>query len=276
MISVCIGLLFLLLFLAFYGFLTYTRSRHHEMARYKGTMFAHRGYHNKDKGIPENSMAAFRAAVDRGYGIELDLHITRDGKLAVFHDDSLERMCQVQGQVESFTMAELKEFKLLDSGEEIPEFGEVLSYVHGQVPLLIELKIPGRDTRVCKASYEMLKTYTGAYLVQSFNTLGLWWYKKHAPEVLRGQLSSNLTGAGDRNPYLLRLFVKYLLFNILGRPDFLSYKFKDLPNLSVSLCRWLWRIPMAVWTLRTEKDLGLAKKQYDMYIFEKKGEYYER
>ena len=135
----------------------------------------------------------------------------------------------------------------------------MLEYVDGRAPLLVELKIPGRDLRVCEASYDILKTYHGKYLVQSFNTLGLQWYRKYAPAILRGQLSSNLSA----DP-----------LNDIGRPDFISYKLKDLPNCSVLLCRWLWRIPVAVWTLRTEQALQQGKAKYDMYIFEKSGENY--
>lgn len=244
------------------------------MMEYNRTMFAHRGYHNMEKYIPENSMAAFRAAVERGYGIELDVHITKDGKLAVFHDDTLERMCQASGRVESYTFAELQQFHLLNTTEKIPELGEALSYVRGRVPLLIELKITGRDLEICRASYEVLKNYKGRFLIQSFHTLGLYWYRKNAPEVLRGQLSSNLTRTAKKDPYIFRFMVKYLLTNVIGRPDFISYKLKDLPNLSVSLCRKLFGIPVAVWTLRTEQALKQGRAKYNICIFEKTGKNY--
>lgn len=106
-----------------------------------------------------------------------------------------------------------------------------------------------------------LKTYHGKYLVQSFNTLGLQWYRKYAPAILRGQLSSNLTADPLNDPYILRFLVKYLMLNVIGRPDFISYKLKDLPNCSVLLCRWLWRIPVAVWTLRTEQATSAGKSE---------------
>lgn len=249
-------------------------SRIGDVMEYNRTMFAHRGYHNREKYIPENSMAAFRAAVNHGYGIELDIHITKDGRLAVFHDDTLERMCQAPGTVESYTLAELQKFHLLNTPERIPELKDVLSYVNGRVPLLIELKIPGRDLSICPASYEVLKDYRGSYLIQSFNTLGLYWYRKHAPEILRGQLSSDLVKSNKNDPYILRFMVKYLLSNILGRPDFISYKLKDLPNLSVFLCRGLFHIPVAVWTLRSERALKRGRAGYNICIFEKTGKNY--
>lgn len=242
-----------------------------EVMRYNGVLFAHRGFHNKDKYIPENSMAAFRAAVEHGYGIELDIHITKDGRLAVFHDDTMERMCGVSANVEKYTFAELQKYHLLNTTERIPELTEVLSYVDGRVPLLIELKIPEQDLAVCEASYQLLKAYKGRYMVQSFNTMGLYWYRMHAPEVLRGQLSSDLTRGKEETPYILRFLVRYLLSNIIGKPDFISYKLKDLPNISVSLCRRLFGTPVAVWTLRTDQALREGKAHYNMCIFEKKG-----
>lgn len=242
-----------------------------EVMQYNHGVFAHRGYHNKEKLIPENSMAAFRAAVAKGYGIELDVHITKDGKLAVFHDDTLERMCQQPGDVEAYTMAELRQFHLLNTTERIPELGEVLSYVDGRVPLLIELKIPGRNLAVCKVSYQMLKDYRGRFMVQSFNTMGLYWYRKHAPGILRGQLSCNLTKSEEKESYLLRFLIRFLLLNMLGRPDFISYKLKDLPNFSVFVCRKLFGVPTAVWTLRTEEAFRQGKEKHNMCIFEKTG-----
>lgn len=240
-----------------------------DVMQYNHAMFAHRGYHNKERLIPENSMAAFQAAVAKGYGIELDIHITKDGRLAVFHDDTLERMCREPGCVEGYTMEELRKFHLLNTAERIPELEEVLSYVDGRVPLLIELKIPGRDLAVCEASYRMLKEYKGRFMVQSFNTMGLYWYRKHAPEILRGQLSCNLTKSDEKEPYLLRLFIRFLLLNMLGRPDFISYKLKDLPSFSVSVCRRMFGTPVAVWTLRTGEALRKGQAEYNMCIFEK-------
>lgn len=269
---------FVLLFAVVVGLYLYAiwprTTRISDVMQYNHAMFAHRGYHNKEKLIPENSMAAFQAAVAKGYGIELDIHITKDGKLAVFHDDTLERMCQESGNVESYTLEELRRFHLLNTTEKIPELTEVLAYVEGRVPLLIELKIPGRNLAVCKASYEALKDYTGKFMVQSFNTMGLYWYRKNAPEILRGQLSSNLTISEEKEPYLLRFLIKYLFLNMLGRPDFISYKLKDLPNMNVSLCRELFGTPVAVWTLRTESALEQGQSKYNMCIFEKSGSAY--
>ena len=110
-------------------------------------------------------------------------------------------------------------------------FSEVLSLVDGQVPLLIELKIPKSSLSICEKTWEALKNYNGPYMVQSFNTLGIWWFRRHAPHVLRGQLSSNLTADNLPEPWILTFIVKHLLGNVLGRPDFISYKLADLRDL---------------------------------------------
>lgn len=184
----------LLLIPALYFFAVWPRtSRKEQMQRYEHTLFAHRGYHCASQGIPENSMSAFRAAISQGYGIELDVHLTLDGKLAVFHDDDLLRVCGSKDSIENLTYKELERYRLFDTKEHIPLFTDVLSLVNGQVPLLIEMKIPSSATDICSVLCETLKSYHGPYLVQSFNTMGLRWFRLHAPEVLRGQLSDNLT-----------------------------------------------------------------------------------
>jgi glycerophosphoryl diester phosphodiesterase len=238
------------------------------MYAYHGLMFAHRGYHNADHGIPENSMPAFQKAIAKGYGIELDLHLTADGELVVFHDDTLTRMCGRDDVIESMTSKELTRCRLLNTRETIPLFRDVLALVDGQVPLLIELKIPSHSMDICEETYLQLQSYTGSYMIQSFNTMGLKWFRTHAPHVLRGQLSSNLTRSHKENSWLLRFVVKHLLCNAIGRPDFISYKLHDLPSPGVWILKNIFRAPIAVWTLRTPKALRTGKAKYDIQIFE--------
>lgn len=243
-------------------------SRQKEMAAYRGTMFAHRGYHCAEKGIPENSIPAFKAALEKNYGIELDIHITKDRQLVVFHDDTLTRMCKLEKRPEEMTLQELKNCTLSDTREHIPAFEEVLSLVNGRVPLLIELKIPDRSTALCERTYRVLKTYRGPYLVQSFNTLGLRWFYENAPHILRGQLSSNLTKSDKTPHWVFRFLTKHLMLNFWGRPDFISYKLADLPTFNTTILRRFFDTPFAVWTLRTSKQLEEGIRHYDMQIFE--------
>ncbi len=267
--------LMILCILFFYLFALLPRlSKRGQMAQYRHTMFAHRGYHNIEKGIPENSMKAFRAALEHNYGIELDVHLTKDRYPVVFHDDTLDRMCGHPGTIERMTLSELQSCRLLGTDEPIPLLRDVLSLVDGQVPLLVELKIPTHSLSICRKTYELLKEYHGDYLVQSFHTMGIHWFRLHAPDVLRGQLSSGLTKKKSKEPWLLKFSVEHLLLNLLGRPDFISYKLDDLPTWEVSLLRRFFHVPLAVWTLRTREALKEGVLHYDMQIFEKHGENY--
>ena len=269
-------LIFIVCLCLFVLFLLFPRTgkRQELLKLYRGTCFAHRGYHSIENGIPENSMPAFRQALSHGYGIELDVHLTKDGRLVVFHDDTLNRVCKKSGTIENLTVPELKTCRLQDTEEQIPLFEDVLSLVNGQVPLLIELKIPGRSTAICQHVHKALSCYHGNYMIQSVNTMGLFWYRRHAPEVLRGQLSSRLTKDPLKELWFLRFLAENLLLNFLGRPDFISYKLKSLPKFTVSFLRKFFGTPTAVWTLRTPEALLEGKRCYDMQIFEKHGENY--
>lgn len=243
-------------------------SHRKEMRPFLGTKWAHRGYHDMKQLIPENSIPAFKRAVANRYGIELDVHLTKDKKVVVFHDDTLRRMCGNDNTVESMTYEHLQEFYLCGTSEKIPLFCEVLRCVNGRVPLLIEIKLPFRDTELCRHVYEELEHYCGPWLIQSFNTLAVRWFKQYAPDVLRGQLASRLTKS-DRTPhYFFRFCAQHLLTNCLCRPDFVSYKFQDRDNLGLFLNRRLFGSPTAAWTLRKPADLKTAQQEFDMYIFE--------
>lgn len=231
--------------------------------------FAHRGYWDMSENVPENSLPSFRLAVEHNYGIELDLHLTKDGQIVVFHDDDLTRMCGADLSVENTTYEELSRYTLSGTSEKIPLFSEVLSIVNGKVPLLIELKLPSTDMTLCSLVQKELETYNGAYLIQSFNCLGLFWFRKHAPHTLRGQLSSNLTKTEPDIPFIACFVVEYLLSNLLARPDFISYKLKDERNISLFLHKHLFNTPIAMWTLHTKEEISYAKSKYSIAIFEK-------
>ena len=112
-------------------------------AAFRGYAYAHRGLYEADQSVPENSLAAFRRAVEAGYGIELDLQLSADGQVVVFHDDKLLRVCGVDQRVDAYRYEALCEFKLFDSAENIPLFSDVLKIVAGKVPLIVELKAGG-------------------------------------------------------------------------------------------------------------------------------------
>lgn len=267
--------IFLLCFVILYIITILPRFSHRNKLRALHThMFAHRGYHCVERMIPENSMAAFQAAVDHNYGIELDVHLTKDHKLVVFHDHTLNRMCNRSGIIEQMTVDELKQCRLLGTNESIPLLQDVLDLVDGRVPILIELKLRKNAFLISKKTYDVLKLYHGVYLIQSFHTLSLLWYRLYAPHILRGQLSSRLTKKSSDEPWIAKFAVETLLSNVVGRPDFISYKMADLPLFSVSVLQKVFRTPIAVWTLRTRKALLKGVSHYQIQIFEKQNENY--
>ena len=131
--------------------------------------YAHRGLHTEDGSVPENSLPAFRAAAEAGYAVEMDVHLTADDQLVVFHDDTLERMCGVQGVIDDFTLAELRALRLGKTDCVIPTFAEALEALGGRVPLLLEIKRGHDNRRLCALTLEALRTYTGPYCVESFD-----------------------------------------------------------------------------------------------------------
>lgn len=222
-----------------------------------GDKFAHRGLW--DEQSPENSLSAFEKAVNAGYGIEFDIHKTRDGQVVVFHDDTLVRMCGVEGKIEQKTYEELSQLRLLDSDQKIPLLTEMLALVDGRVPLLVELKGESGDTSLCPVANEILSQYKGDYMIESFNPLLVRWYKKNRPDVVRGQLFCNLNN-GKRVKKLIYSLITMLLTNILARPHFLARGLDSAHNLSFLICKYLFRTPSFVWTVRAPEEIPDPKR----------------
>lgn len=233
-----------------------------------GQLYAHRGLHNNASHAPENSMAAFAKAVECGYGIELDVQLTKDQIPVVFHDFTLQRVCNQPGKVYDYTYEELQKFTLFESEERIPKFSDFLKLVDGRVPLIIEYKIEWADPKVCELVDEMLKVYKGAYCVESFNPCALLWYRKHRPEVIRGQLSTNYAKDGAQKGKPLYFALRHLLFNFATKPDFIAYDHRFMNNLSFRLATRLWGALPVAWTIKSEADLAKARGAYRLFIFD--------
>ena len=228
---------------------------------------AHRGYFDNKAGIPENSLASFEAAIEKGFVIELDIQLSSDGVAMVFHDADLERVCGVEGKIWEYTAAELKEMKLMGTEETIPTFEETLALVDGQVPLLVEYKMDKPDTAVCAAGQALLDKYKGAYAIQCFDPRALLWYKKNAPQVVRGQLAEKFWEKEEYEGKALYLVLTYMLTNVATRPDFISYKAIHKDNLSLNICRMLGA-KTACYTLKSEEEFNYVNGDFDMYIFD--------
>jgi len=232
-----------------------------------GSYYAHRGLHDNESEAPENSMAAFKKAVDAGYGIELDVQLTKDRIPVVFHDETLKRVCGVDGKVRDFTYDELKKFTLLNSNEHIPLFKDFLELVDGKVPLIIEIKIHEKASAVCSAADKLIKEYKGVYCVESFDPRALIWYKKNRPEVIRGQLSSNFNKPGKPEP-VTNFIVHYMLANFLAKPDFIAYDHFHKKNISRRLCCNLFGALSVAWTIKSQAQLDNARDSFKLFIFE--------
>lgn len=236
-------------------------------ASFKGWLYAHRGLHNNDGDAPENSLRAFQKAVEAGFGIEMDIQVTKDNVPVVFHDFTLKRICGAEGRVRDYTYKELRQFKLCNSDQFIPRLEDALRCVDGRVPLIVELKIEGMNLSVCPAGDKLLADYKGMYCVESFHPLGLLWYRLHRKNIVRGQLSDAFLREGEFRGFLSFL-LQNLLFNWLGKPDFVAYNRKYPHMLSRKLCRGLFHNTAAAWTIKSQEQLEAAKRYFDIYIFD--------
>lgn len=229
--------------------------------------FAHRGLHDNESDAPENSMAAFRKAVEAGYGIELDVHVTLDGIPVVFHDSKLERMCGVGGEIADCTYEQLQQFTLGTSKERIPKLEEVLLMVNGRVPLIVEIKSDKTDVSCCSVIDRLLRGYDGEYCIESFNPMVLWWFRRHHNEVVRGQLSTNLRKDGEHQD-VVSFLMSHLVFNFMTKPDFIAYNHHFMQEPGRRICRKLYKNPAAAWTVRSEEELEHIRGEFDIFIFE--------
>ncbi|MBQ9861588.1 MAG: glycerophosphodiester phosphodiesterase, partial [Clostridia bacterium] len=235
------------------------RAGHKGLDALQGNVFAHRGLHNDTR--PENSLSAFKAAKEKGYGIELDLHLLKDGSLAVFHDHTLVRMTGKDGTVEDLTAKDLTQIHLNGTAETIPTFEEVLALFDGTVPLIVELKAAKNHGALVDAAVKALRGYRGAYCVESFDPRCLWHLRRWHPDIIRGQLSQNFMKSDEKLSGVTKFVLTHLLTNFLTRPDFVAYRFTDRKELSVTLARKLWGVQGVVWTLTDNEQHAKALKE---------------
>ena len=238
------------------------------LAPFKKVFIAHRGLFDNAAGSPENSLAAFQRAVDNGYGIELDVQLSEDGELVVFHDENLHRMCGVDRLVRDCSFSELAGVRLGKSSEHIPLFSEVLKYVAGHVPLIVEIKPEGNCIAAAEKTAALLDAYTGEYCVESFEPRVVEWFRKNRPDVIRGQLSTDYFKDNEPGSFLRRFLLSNLFLNWLGRPDFIAYNHKFAGKLAYRICRAIYRPVNVAWTIRSQDELRQASQVFDVFIFD--------
>lgn len=227
-------------------------------------LIAHRGIHNIKNGIPENSLMAFKKAIENNYTIELDLHVLKDNSIVVFHDDNLERMTGINKYIKDVTYEEIKNLKLQNTDYTIPLFKDVLNLVNGNVPIIMELKYDVKCGILEKKTMDILKEYKGKYAIKSFSPLSVYWMKKNYPEVIRGQLCYDFKD--QRMNIIKKWLLRNMALNFLTTPDFISYGINSLPNRRIQ--RYRKNKLILGWTIRNKSQLEKAKKYCDNFICE--------
>lgn len=261
--------LFITIAIIFFLYILSVRGRtgHKGLKALLGWQYAHRGLHDESK--PENSMAAFQAALENGYGIELDIHLLKDGNLAVMHDSALKRTTGRDGKIEDLTTDHLKDYRLGGTNEIIPEFRQVLDLFAGKAPLIIELKpVGGNHDVLTEAACAMMDGYDGPWCMESFDPRCIYWLKKHRPDIIRGQLTEDHFKSENKLPGILKWALRHQVFNFLTKPDFVAYKFEDRRTVSNTLVRKLWGLQGVSWTLRSKEDFDIAVSEGWLPIFE--------
>lgn len=238
------------------------------MSKLYGWKYAHRGLHGE--GAPENSMRAFRKALEHGYGIELDVHLLADGNLAVIHDHELKRTTGLDGVIEDLTIDQLDGCFLEGTIQTIPSFREVLDLFEGKAPMIVELKANGGNyAQLCEKTCRALDEYQGLFCLESFDPRCIRWLRKNRPDLIRGQLTENFFRTKtSKLPWILKLVLTSQMLNFLTRPDFVAYKFRDRKNVSNLFVNGLWRTPSVTWTIVNQDELDIALKENRIPIFE--------
>lgn len=257
-------LTFALLILLLVLFLT-APGRHPGIKKYRGAKFAHRGLHGE--GRAENSLSAFSAAVEQGFGIELDVRLTKDGEVVVFHDDTLGRVTGDPRRVDECTLTELRALRLSGTEETIPTFHEVLSLVGGRVPLLVEVKEDPGCRAVSDAAAKILSEYKGEFITESFNPMTVRRMRRALPGSASGYLCDHFTAnPGYRTArYLL---IEHFLLNFIARPAFIAFDRAAVPYAPFSFMRRFWRAPAFAWTVRSPEEEAACRTDFDGIIFE--------
>ena len=239
------------------------RASKRKTAPFRGVNFAHRGLHTEDRTVPENSPEAFRRAAEAGYGIELDVRLTKDGKVVVLHDENLRRACGVDRRVDEITYDELRKLRLFGTSEHIPLLSEALEAVAGRGPLIVELKTGKRNRELCEKTCALLRAYGGPACVESFNPLIVAWFRFHAPEFFRGQLVSPLHEyRGENIPRFESTLLSAMLLNFAARPEFIARRIGP-PTLPVRITKALGAMQLG-WTSHDPA----SEQDYDSVIFE--------
>lgn len=234
---------------------------------------AHRGYHNADDGIIENTPTAIRHAIERTFAIEVDVQETANGEALVFHDYTLDRLVEGSGRVIEQSSTDLVKLHMKTGTDRLWLLQDLFDLVGGKVPLVIEIKsLMRRDAqgdfvrRVC----DQVATYSGPACIKSFDPDMLSHARNHQPSVLRGIVADGAESGPDYARYgrVDRFILRHILHAPRTRPDFISYGVKDLPRAGPGLLRSVFKLPLMCWTVRTRDQRERARRYADQIVFE--------
>ena len=261
------GIAVLVVFVVYLLLILPSRADKDAFAPFQGLMAAHRGLYEKDQSVPENSLEAFRRAAEYGCGVELDVQLSKDGAVVVFHDDTVDRMTTEKGRVDSFTLKELQAMPLMGTEHRMPLFTDVMAVLDGVSPTIVELKSTPNYPELCEKTLAILRTLKGPYCVESFDPRIVRWFYKNAPDLTRGQLTEAYPYWRKAGLPVWRCVLMHTLFiNFLTHPQFIAFGRGKRP-----LCMLLGRklgAKTVFWTERPDSDHRTLAKRYDCRIFE--------
>ena len=260
--SFILGLIFLYLYTIYPG-----TNRKDKMDAFLNIHYAHRGLFDNNT-QPENTLSAFQLALDKGYGIEFDVRMTKDNIPIVVHDLNLFRVCGEDLNVSDLSFKDLQVLNLFSTNEKIPLLEDVLTMIDGKVPIIVEIKLnSGNDTSICEIITPLLDNYNGDYAVESFNPMILLWYKKNRPHVTRGQLSFDFFKENGAYSFI-NFLMKNLMLNFLTKPDFVAYDHRDRNNLSLLINKKIFKVPLVAYTIKSQSEYEKSKGLFDIFIFD--------
>lgn len=231
---------------------------------------AHRGLHDRARGIVENTCGAAEAAIAAGYAVEVDLRVSADGEAMVFHDATLERLTEATGPVASRPARELQRLAFRDTSERMSTLGELLEHVADRAVLVLEVKSEWDDVGPLERRVAaLLAAYRGRAAAMSFDPRSVSALRTLAPALVRGLVAERFAGPGNR-PGLTRLQrfrMRHLLTAFTVAPHFIAYDVRALPTLATQTARALG-LPVLTWTVRSEGERAVAERWADQMIFE--------
>ena len=232
---------------------------------------AHRGLHDRARGIIENMPGAAQAAIAGRFGIECDIQLTADGEAMVHHDDELGRLTEASGALREKTAAELKAVKFKDTDERMMSLADLCALVAGHVPLVIEIKSQfDGDRRLVNRMAEVLASYSGPAVGMSFDPDQVLALREIMPALPRGIVAESSYDAADwpEATPAQRQGMTHLRHAFRTRPHFVAYWVDELPAVAPWIARNLFGLPLLTWTVRTPEQRARAARHTDQMIFE--------